>query len=180
MNDLCACGVPDAGTPGAKDALSFVRLEEADAPAMARLELCCFSLPWSEAQYRAAFGLAAFAAFGLKKRVPGSGDALLAYVALYHNPDELEILNIAVSPEHRRQGLGGRLLDLALRTGEKMGIVNAVLEVRPSNAAALALYARAGFVRVGVRPRYYQDTGEDALIYALALSGPARADRVQP
>lgn len=140
-------------------------LDAADAPDMARLELRCFTLPWSEAQYRAAFEQRAFAALGLKR-----GTVLVAYVVVYHSPDDLEILNIAVSPEERRQGLGRRLLDLALRIGMKMGILQAVLEVRPSNVPALALYARAGFTQAGVRRHYYTDTGEDALVLTRPLA----------
>lgn len=126
---------------------------------MHALERQCFSLPWSEAQCRAAFAQRAFAAFGLLR-----GDSLVAYISLYHALDELEILNLAVSPGERRKGLGRRLLRLALRLGGKMGMHKAVLEVRRSNAAALALYESCGFRCAGVRRNYYADTGEDGLV----------------
>jgi ribosomal-protein-alanine N-acetyltransferase len=88
---------------------------------------------------------------------------------VYHTADELEILNLAVSPERRRQGLGRRLLQAALRLAAKGGIVNILLEVRAGNAPAVSLYESCGFQRVGLRKGYYADTGEDAHVYALAL-----------
>ena len=131
---------------------------------MAELERLCFRLPWSEEQIRAALGQEAFSMFALKRdKIP------VAYAAVYHAAGELEILNIAVVPEQRRRGLAGRLLGLVLREAGKMGIVRSVLEVRPGNAAAVALYAAHGYRQAGIRPGYYPDTDEDALVYAREL-----------
>ncbi len=145
----------------------FRRLDASDAPALHALEKACFTLPWSEEQCRAAFGSAAFAAFGLE-----GADGLAAYISVYFTADEVEVLNLAVSPELRRRGVGYRLLGLALRTAAKMGMQKAVLEVRVGNAPARNLYERHHFTVVGKRPRYYADTGEDALIYARSLTAP--------
>lgn len=101
-----------------------------------------------------------FSVFALK-----AGEQIVAYAAVYHMAGELEILNIAVIPEARQQGLGSRLLGLVLHIGAKMGIVRSVLEVRPSNTAAIALYEKYAYCPVGRRKGYYPDTGEDALIY---------------
>lgn len=146
------------------------RLTAEDVPVLAHLERRCFTLPWSEEQYASAFTQRSFAGFGIRHK-----DELLGYIVIYHTPDEVEILNIAISPEARRQGFGRRLLRLVLRLAAKMGIVTAVLEVRPSNAPALGLYEQLGFVRVGVRRKYYQDTGEDALVYTLNLQNHAES-----
>ena len=78
-----------------------------------------------------------------------------------------------MEPAARRRGLGRRLLLLALQAGRKMGMQKAILEVREGNAPALALYRASGFVRTGRRPRYYADTGEDALILECPLAEPA-------
>ncbi|MEG1610796.1 MAG: GNAT family N-acetyltransferase, partial [Bilophila sp.] len=94
---------------------------------------------------------------------------LVAYVSVYHTPDELEILNIAVRADRRNQKYGQRLLGLVLRIAKKMGIVKAVLEVRVTNTPALCLYGFFGFVQAGVRRGYYPDTGEDALVYVLDM-----------
>lgn len=131
---------------------------------MHALERRCFSLPWSEAQCRAAFAQPAFAAYGLFR-----GVELLAYISVYHALDELEILNLAVTPEERRKGFGRRILSAALQVARKMGMEKALLEVRVGNHAAIALYRGCGFRQTGVRPRYYTDSGEDALIYVCSL-----------
>lgn len=141
------------------------RLTVGDAAAMQALEAACFSLPWSEEQCRAAFSQQAFVAYGLEE-----AGILQGYISLYQAADELEVLNLAVLPAARRQGLGERLLRTALQEAEKTGINRALLEVRTGNAPAIALYEKCGFVRVGKRPRYYADTGEDALIYQCDLA----------
>ena len=145
--------------------LEFRALEKEDAVAMQELEARCFSLPWTEEQCRTAFGQSAFAAFGL-----WDGRELVAYVSLYHSLDELEILNLAVSPERRRQGLGRHLLQMALQAAHKMGIRKSLLEVRESNAPAIGLYEGAGFRLAGRRRAYYHDPDEDALIYTRPAS----------
>ena len=145
--------------------LCLKRLEARHAEAMHAIERQCFSLPWSEAQCRAAFEQRAFAAFGLFDR-----QGLIGYVSLYHTPDEVEILNIAVVPPRRRQGHARRLLRLVLRLARRMGVQGVALEVRTGNAPAIALYEGCGFRRAGVRRRYYVDTGEDALIYTWSPS----------
>lgn len=149
-----------------------VRLEPPDIPELVDLEGRCFSLPWTEREFTAAFGQSSFFAFGLRET--GADRSLVAYVSLYHTPDELEILNIAVRSEQRDRGHGRRLLGSALRIAEKMGIVRSVLEVRPSNIPAIRLYEHFGFKQVGKRRGYYPDTGEDALVYALELSPQPR------
>lgn len=144
----------------------FYRLGSGDIAEVAELERQCFSTPWSEEQYRLAFERKVFSVFGLRRT-----GRLAAYVAVYHLAGELEILNVAVHPDLRRRGLGRRLLGILLQVGAKMGIERAVLEVRTGNAPAIALYEALGFSRAGVRPHYYADTGEDAIIYECDLAG---------
>ena len=112
-----------------------------------------------------AFEQPAFHAYGL---FDGNG-ALLAYITLYHIADELEIINLAVHPEARRQGLGWCLLDHALREEGKLGILSMFLEVRTSNTPAIKLYERAGFRLVGRRRNYYTSPVEDGLVYEKRL-----------
>jgi ribosomal-protein-alanine N-acetyltransferase len=96
---------------------------------------------------------------------------LLAYAVSRVVVDELHLQNLAVSPDHRRLGLGRLLLRLVLRLGSQRGAQVALLEVRRSNAAARLLYEAEGFRVVGVRPGYYRDPPEDAL--RLERRGPA-------
>lgn len=93
------------------------------------------------------------------------GAFLLAWLV----SDELHILSVATRPEFRRRGLGRALLTHAIDFAKGRGARTAILEVRPSNAAALELYAKFGFVTGRVRPRYYADNGEDALEMILAF-----------
>lgn len=130
---------------------------------MAALELRCFTLPWTEEQYRAVFRHSIFYAYGL--RSPKFG--LVAYVTLYAAADTLEILNVATCPEQRRKGYARALLTRVMELARHMDLTEAVLEVRENNIAAMKLYESLGFTQAGVRKGYYPDTGEDALIYTV-------------
>jgi ribosomal-protein-alanine N-acetyltransferase len=103
---------------------------------------------------------------------------LWAYIIYLTVADEMHIHNLAVHPTQRRQGIGRALLQESLRRvrfclteNGKYETDNRIktvwLEVRPSNRAALALYYSLGFQHVATRPRYYSDTGEDALVLYL-------------
>jgi [ribosomal protein S18]-alanine N-acetyltransferase len=85
--------------------------------------------------------------------------------------DEFEILNMAVSQAHRRSGIGSKLLESALEFSRIAGSASAHLEVRASNAPAIALYARQGFTESGRRTHYYRDPVEDAVLLSLHLGG---------
>ena len=82
---------------------------------------------------------------------------------------DVEILNLGVAEPARRTGAGRALVRAALDEGAARGAARAFLEVRESNATALAFYASLGFTPVGRRPRYYRDPLEDALILAVPL-----------
>lgn len=138
----------------------FKKLKPADAVAMSNIEKSCFSLPWSSEQCAGALRQKTFSAYGLWHK-----DQLLAYISFYHHLDEVEIINLAVIPEQRRKGFGGKILSILLQVAAKMGMQKVVLEVRETNAAAIALYKRHGFCQSGIRRRYYPDNGENALIY---------------
>lgn len=142
----------------------FFRLRAIHIPDILALERLCFSMPWNEAQFVVAFQQKHFAVFGLQTT------SIIAYISFYHTREEIEILNIAVHPDQRRQGFGMHLVNMTLKVAQKMGIAQAVLEVRVSNVEACALYDKLMFHVVGVRPRYYADTNEDALVYACDLT----------
>ena len=93
----------------------------------------------------------------------------LGYLMARLSGEEGEILNLAVLPGYRRQGVGRRLLEhgLALLVGR--GVREAYLEVRESNLAARDLYLGFGFRPVGVRPHYYRNPAEDALVLRARL-----------
>lgn len=94
----------------------------------------------------------------------GAAGRLLAYCACWVIFDELHINSLAVAPDARRKGHARRLLDSVFQDVVPGGVTAATLEVRRSNAAALALYDRLGFHVEGVRANYYQNPREDALV----------------
>jgi ribosomal-protein-alanine N-acetyltransferase len=100
----------------------------------------------------------------------GSG-APVAFLLFWLVYDEVHILNIATHPRYRRQSIAKTLLARLQEESLRVGARYLTLEVRPSNAAALNLYRTQGFEVVGVRPRYYSDNGEDALVMVKSLNG---------
>ena len=130
-----------------------------DLPALEAIEQACFAIPWSREALRSALEDNAFSRFLLCET-----DEVLAYISAQRVVDETEILNIACLPEARGQGLATALLQKICDEAEQRGDRRILLEVRVSNVPALGLYRKFGFRVCGRRPRYYADTGEDALI----------------
>lgn len=94
--------------------------------------------------------------------------AALGYILFWHVADELHLLDVAVSPDAQRRGLGRALVEDLLAFGRAHDAARVLLEVRASNVAAIGLYRALGFGTDDVRKRYYDD-GEDALTMSLAL-----------
>jgi len=135
-----------------------------DIEQLVELERLCFATPWTQEQFSLCLAQEHFYVFGLK-----SGNRLMGYISFFLVGKEMEILNLAVHPEKRRHGLGTKLLTAALSFFRRKKGKKVLLEVRPSNVAALNLYRRAGFVQVGLRRNYYPDNREDALVMALEI-----------
>jgi ribosomal-protein-alanine N-acetyltransferase len=131
-----------------------------DVPDVHRIEAASFPMPWPDYAFRQELQTNRLAHY----MVVRAGNETVAYGGLWLLVDEAHITTFAVLPEWRRRGVGGRLMvaliDLALRLNARV----MTLEVRLSNRPARDLYAHFGFKPVGVRPRYYSDNGEDALI----------------
>lgn len=96
-------------------------------------------------------------------------DAVVGYGGLDLGGEVADVMTIAVAPQAQGRGLGGELLGLLVRRAREAGAAYVLLEVRDDNAAAKALYARAGFDVITVRRRYYQPGDVDALVLRLAL-----------
>jgi ribosomal-protein-alanine N-acetyltransferase len=135
-----------------------------DVAATAALERRCFSDPWSEAAISETF-----AAPGMLNLVAERGEGVQGYVIARAIAGESEILNLAVAPEVRGQGLGGRLLDAMLARLRQTAVREVFLEVRQGNAAARGLYRSRRFEEVGRRGRYYRHPVEDAIVLRLEL-----------
>lgn len=101
-------------------------------------------------------------------KLGGAGD-VLAFVCYWLVADEVHVLNVATATEERRQGHATRLLEHVARVGRQRGAREITLEVRRSNGPANALYRHLGYRLVGVRPAYYVEDREDALVLTLDL-----------
>ena len=138
-----------------------------DIEQVQRIERASFPVPWPAYALRQEVETNRLARY-LIVRV---GNDIVAYGGVWLLVDEAHITTFAVLPDWRRRGIGSRLMLAVMRLAEQLGARVATLEVRLSNVAARELYQRFGFRPVGVRPRYYSDNGEDALIMTSAPLG---------
>lgn len=132
----------------------------ADIPAIHRIEHASFPMPWPDHAFRQELQSNRMAHY----LVAWAGDEVVGYAGVWYMVDEAHITTFAVAPSTRRRGVGSRLMVAILRLAVELGASVATLEVRLSNLPARRLYGRFGFKPVGIRPRYYSDNGEDALI----------------
>ncbi len=104
------------------------------------------------------------------------GGEVAGFICFWVVRDQIHLLNIAVHPAKRRKGFATYMLKKMVQKGLEYGAKEVWLEVRPSNLAALNLYEKLGFYMKGRRPRYYSDTGEDAIVMTLSLNQVASQD----
>ncbi|MEE4184645.1 MAG: ribosomal protein S18-alanine N-acetyltransferase [Gammaproteobacteria bacterium] len=135
-------------------------MRPADLDAVVEIEQRAYAFPWSRNIFQDCL-LAGYHCRVLEQAAGPVGYSILSTAA-----GEAHILNLCVDPAHQRLGFGGRLLAGLLAYAGEAHIDRMFLEVRPSNQAAISLYQRAGFVRLGVRKAYYRTAGgrEDALV----------------
>lgn len=134
------------------------RMTEADLEQVLVIERLCHRAPWSEAMF-----LNELANPLSRIDLLWRGHNLAGFLCAWRVFDELTILNVATAPTMRRSGVAHALLEQVLHRNLKSGLDSALLEVRPSNFAAIALYQSFGFCEIDRRLRYYSD-GEDALV----------------
>ena len=137
--------------------LEVRRLAYGDLPAVLSIERRSFSTPWSLAMFVLELSKPSGICLGIT-----DGERLLGYLVCSRYADVWHLMNVAIAPEERRAGLASRLME---RLFDEAGAdARITLEVRTSNAGAIAMYERFGFRAAGHRRRYYHDNGEDALI----------------
>jgi ribosomal-protein-alanine N-acetyltransferase len=134
------------------------RLTYADLPQVIAIERRSFPTPWSLAMF--VLELSKPSGICLAAEDP---DGIVGYCICSRYDTVWHIMNVSVDPDRRREGIATALLDELLRRVDD-DEPRFTLEVRTSNAGAIELYQRFGFRAAGRRRRYYQDTGEDALI----------------
>jgi [ribosomal protein S18]-alanine N-acetyltransferase len=138
-------------------AVDIRRLTYADLPQVVAIERRAFTTPWSLAM----FVLELSKASGICLAAEADGE-LVGYLICSRYDTIWHVMNVAVDPDRRRRGIASALIGVLLdRVGPDAPVT---LEVRRSNAGAIVLYERFGFRSAGVRPRYYADNGEDAVI----------------
>lgn len=146
--------------------MTIARMEERHIEAVADLEAMCFSTPWTEENLRSSLANKTdyfFVALDEEEDVIG-------YIGVSVVADSCFINNIAVYPACRRQGVGTALLKIAIMTADVNSTEFISLEVRESNAAAIALYEALGFEEMGRRKNFYRRPQEDALIMTKLLT----------
>ena len=139
--------------------MEIIKMEKSDAAELAELDKICFAVPWSEKSFsdEAENALA-------KYFVAKDNGKIVGYGGIWIVADEGQITNIAVLPEMRRCGVASKLLEKLLDAAKDMPVV---LEVRKSNDAAITLYEKYGFSKIGERKNFYHSPVENAIIMML-------------
>ena len=144
------------------DSFRIRSLGYSDLPQVIAIERRAFTTPWSLAMFVLELSKPSSICLAAVDPQAGRLGKLLGYVICSRYADVWHVMNIAVDPRERRRGIATALLAGVI---ERAGASESfTLEVRPSNGGAIALYERFGFRTSGTRPRYYRDTGEDAVI----------------
>jgi ribosomal-protein-alanine N-acetyltransferase len=134
-----------------------------DVEQVIAIDQLSFSLPWPTSSFR--YELTENKAS--RCWVAELDDRVVGMLVGWLIVDEIHIASIATHPDFRKQGIGEKLLLLALRSAKEEGAVTSFLEVRENNAAALMMYRKFGYVESGRRAGYYKDNGEDAILMNL-------------
>ena len=147
-----------------------------DLPAVHAIERLSFAVPWPDDAYRNEIGTNRLASYVVAR----ADHRVVGFAGIWVMVDEAHITTFAVDPRWRRRGVGERLLLALLDLSVLRHAREATLEVRLSNLPARKLYEKYGFRPVGIRPRYYSDNGEDALIMTTdPLGSPGMRERVE-
>lgn len=143
----------------------IVRLTREHLNGVAELERLCFPAePWSENALEALCR-----EHGIGFVALGEDETVLAYVGMTYAADEGSITNVATHPRARRQGLGRAVVQALMNESLALGLNDVYLEVRLSNAPAIALYESLGFATIATRKNFYRHPTEDALLMKAAL-----------
>jgi ribosomal-protein-alanine N-acetyltransferase len=140
-----------------------------DMPEVMEIERVAFTNPWSPELLRRELTHDWSTILLAEEELAPGLRRLLGFAIFWVVHDELHILNVATDPSQRRRGVARQVMDATLERGRQRRCALATLEVRRSNEAALSLYRTLGFRAVGVRPNYYVDEGEDAVVMILDL-----------
>jgi ribosomal-protein-alanine N-acetyltransferase len=153
------------GSVGRIDLLRMRRMRLADIDDVLDIEQQVYNFPWSEGIFKDCFTA------GYDCWVCEELDNILGYCMISMASGEAHIMNICVDPAEQKQGIGRFMIEHLLKFASDYKVASIFLEVRPSNAAAIALYTGLGFNEIGIRKDYYpgEEGREDALMLAKEL-----------
>ena len=158
----------------AAHSVRFRRMLPEDVEQVYAIDVLSFKLPWSVRSYRYEVTENQASRDWVAEAVDDQGHTqIVGMIVVWVILDEAHVATIAVHPDFRRRGIGRQLLALALLDALESGVTQSLLEVRRGNLNAKAIYEQFGFEVVGVRPGYYADNHEDALLMTL---NPIRVD----
>lgn len=149
--------------------LSFRRAQREDVARVMEIESDGFKHPWSKELIERELDHAWSRLLLACERDAGGGERVVGYIVFWLVHDEVHVLNVATALEVRRRGVGRALMIAAEEEGRARGARLATLEVRRTNTPALELYRAIGYRQVGVRPNYYAEEHEDAIVMVKQL-----------
>ena len=135
-------------------------MTESDIDTVIEIEHSSFNSPWSIKSYRDELTCRDSSCYTIRY----SGGKIIAFICFRIFLDEMHLMKLAVKPSWRGLGVASWTLEKCIHFSREAGAATAYLEVRPSNKAGIKLYNKLGFKIAGIRPRYFSDNMEDALI----------------
>jgi len=154
-----------------RESIEIRRMIRQDLEEVLAIERMSFPAPWSRFLFEQEFLFPH--AHLLTAADPALPAQVWGYLCFWLVAEETHILNLAVHPQQRCRGVGSRMLEYVIDFSRAKGAEEIFLEVRRSNHRAISVYRRFQFQALGIRPRYYQDSGEDAIIMGLRLTDPS-------
>ena len=143
--------------------ITLRQMTENDIPRAAEMERMIFTDPWSEKVYRETFKLEGVEYVAATDETD-DGEVIVGVAGVRNIVGTGEITNVMVLPGYRRQGIAKRMIADLIERGRRLGAEEFTLEVRVSNKTAINVYEKLGFVGEGIRPKFYRNPEEDALI----------------
>ena len=147
-----------------KEGIKIVPFEMTCLDEVMEIENQSFAAPWSRDSYLDLAPLDTISFYVVK-----DGDKVIGYMLYQTWEEEMELHTIAVTLKSRRHGIGEQMIKFMMEDASSRGVKRIFLQVRPSNTPARTLYSKFEFQIVGMRPRYYRDNEEDALVMRLDL-----------